>query len=109
MAIWAADRGVDILEIYNAHAISLPLEFVTDPSTSSMWSDMGENAYNFENEAMALNSHTYSINPDSFITDESFGSFYRLTSISYEPGNTPADARPFTATMEAKDYPFFGT
>lgn len=109
MAIWAADRGVDILETYNAHAISLKLEFVTDPSTSSMWSDMGSNAYNFEKEAMTLNSHSWGINPDSFVTDAGFGNFYRLTSVTYEPGNTPADARPFTATMEAINYPFFGT
>jgi len=51
----------------------------------------------------------YGVNPEDFKNDKGLASFYRLTSISYEPGNTPADARPYAATMEAYNYPFTAT
>lgn len=109
MLIWASDRDRDILETYNAHAISLTLDFVVEPSTSKLWSDLGDDAYKFENTAMTLNSHSFGVNPESFVSDASLGSFYKLTSVSYEPNNVPEDARPFAATIEANNYPFFGT
>ena len=58
---------------------------------------------------MNLNSHSYGVNPERFATDEGLTSFYRLKSVSYEPGNIPEDARSFTATVEACDYSFFAT
>jgi hypothetical protein len=109
MAIWASDAGEDLLKPYGAHAISLPLTFVVDPSESTLWADLGEDAFKFENYAMTLNSHYWGVDPQSFTNDEGLASFYRLTSVSYEPGNTQADARPFGATMEAFNYPFTGT
>lgn len=109
MLIWASDRDTDILEPYYAHAISLTLDFVVEPSETEMFAALGEDAYKFETDAVTLNSHSWGVNPDSFTTDKSLSEFYRLTSVSYEPGNEPADARPFGASMEAFDYPFFGT
>ena len=73
-----------------------------------MWSDF-KDPYKFEDYAMTLNSHSWGVNPDSFTSDEGLASFYRLTSVSYEPDNVPADFRPFAATIEAFDYPFFGS
>lgn len=105
MAIWAADADRDILGTYNAHAISLPINFTVDPATSKVFSGMGERAYDFENGALLLNSHSFGLDPNAFNTDAGLGSFYRLTSISNEP---EAPFAPFTATMEAYDYPFFG-
>ena len=109
MAIWASDAGEELLKPYGAHAISLPITFVVDPSESELWADLGEDAFKFENYAMTLNSHNWGVDPESFTNDAGLASFYRLTSVSYEPGNTPADARPFGATMEAFNYPFTGT
>ena len=106
---WASDRGEDVLEKYNAHAISLTLDFVVDPSETKMFADLGDDAWLFTQNPMALNSHSYGVNPEGFTTDEGLASFYRLTSVSYEPGSTPEDSRPFTATVEAYDYPFFAT
>jgi gamma-glutamyl hydrolase len=37
MLIWASDRGKDILEVYNAHATSLTLDFVVDPVSTKMF------------------------------------------------------------------------
>lgn len=105
MNIWASDRDLDILERYDAHNISLTLDFQVDPSESTMFADLGEDAWKFETTAMTLNSHMWGINPDSYTTDESLSKFYRLTSVSYEPDT----GRPFAASMEAYNYPFFAT
>ena len=72
---------------------------------TEMFGAMGTNAFRFSETAMTLNSHSYSVNPDSFTTDKSLSEFYKLTSVSYEPETD----KPFGATMEAYDYPFFGT
>lgn len=50
-------------------------------------------------------SHSYSISPDSFTTDEGLKSKFRLTSIQH---STDDAGTPFTATMESPDYPFLG-
>ena len=44
LLIWASDRGTDILESYNAHAISLTLDFVVDPETTRMFGPLGSDA-----------------------------------------------------------------
>lgn len=105
MLIWASDRGNDILEVYNAHKISLTLDFVVDPLETEMFGALGQDAYRFEKTAMTLNSHTFSVNPDSFTTDKSLSEFYKLTSVSYEPET----GKPFGTSMEAYNYPFYGT
>lgn len=105
MMKYAADAGVNITSSYILHETSLPLEFVVDTATSSMWADLGAGYHNFETEAMTYNSHGNGIDPEKFTTDLGLAEMYRLTSISY----LPEDGRPFTATVEAWDYPFFGT
>jgi len=42
MLSWASDKGSNLLKSYGAHAISLPVEFTVDPSTSSLWSGLGD-------------------------------------------------------------------
>lgn len=105
MLIWASDAGADILGDYVSHE-SLKLEFTVNPTIDSvMWANAGLDAYKWEQSAIALNSHSYSVNPDSFTTDASLAAFYKLTSISYTvDGNLP-----FGETIEAYHYPFFGT
>ncbi len=106
MHIWASDAGVDILADRQAHAISLPLEFVVDPSESKVFAGMGAEAYIFEDEAIALNSHSWGVDPESYSSDASLGKFYKMTSLSYEPETS---GRPFSTSIEAYNYPFFGT
>jgi len=105
LLIWASDRGTDILESYNAHAISLTLDFVVDPETTRMFGPLGSDAYTYTTTPMTLNSHSYGVNPDSFTTDKALSEFYRLTSVSYEPST----GKPFGTSIEAYDYPFYGT
>ena len=58
MLIWASDRGLDILEPYAAHAISLPLDFTVDPLQTDMFGALGEDAYKFATDSLTLNSHS---------------------------------------------------
>jgi len=104
MLIWASDAGHSILGDYVAHE-SLTLDFLVPPEDTKMFRDMGEDAYKFEQDPMTLNSHSYSVDPNKFTTDESLSTFYKLTSVSY----TPVEGNAFGATIEAYDYPFFGT
>ena len=106
MMVWASSDGRDVMEEYNAHAISETLQFVVDPRTTEMFGDLGDDAFKFETKAMTLNSHSFGIDPVKFITDKGLASMYKLTSISYEP---EGDKRPFTASVEGKKYPFFAT
>jgi len=53
---------------------------------------------------MALNHHTWGISPDRFTKDNSLGSFFKTTSVSVDEAGEL-----FVASMEAYDYPFFGT
>lgn len=68
MLIWASDAGHDILDDYVAHE-SLTLEFVVPPEQTTMFREMGDDAYKFTEDAMTLNSHSYSVDPNSFTTD----------------------------------------
>lgn len=71
-----------------------------------MFGDLGDQAFNFETQALTYNSHKWGVDPVKFITDDGLASMYRLTSISYEP---EGEHKPFAASVEGKKYPFFGT
>ena len=58
---------------------------MVDPSESKVFAGMGADAYIFEDEAIALNSHSWGVDPSAYVSDASLGKFYRMTSISYEP------------------------
>eukprot|EP00350_Pseudokeronopsis_sp_OXSARD2_P009964 CAMPEP_0170549790 /NCGR_PEP_ID=MMETSP0211-20121228/7942_1 /TAXON_ID=311385 /ORGANISM="Pseudokeronopsis sp., Strain OXSARD2" /LENGTH=106 /DNA_ID=CAMNT_0010856025 /DNA_START=601 /DNA_END=921 /DNA_ORIENTATION=- len=52
---------------------------------------------------MTLNSHSKGVSPSVFEETE-VGAFYWATSVSIDD-----EGEPFVATLEAFDYPFFGT
>jgi len=100
-----ANEGSDVLSYLPAHNIELPLEFIGDPDSSKMFGDLGWRANGFAELPITLNSHSYGISPDKFLTDAGLSSVFKPTSISYTPdGNVP-----FVASMEGIKYPFFGT
>lgn len=70
-----------------------------------MFGPLGEQASIFESYNMTLNLHSYGISPNKFDTDEGLSEFFTPTSISY----TPDAGIPFITSMEAKNYPFYGT
>ena len=106
MAIWESDLGRDVLKKYDAHTISLPIFYISEPYKTKMFSGMGADADLLTTEAMLLNSHTWGVDPEFFETYAKLKNIFNVTSISYEPKRKK---RAFTATMESEKYPFFGT
>ena len=53
---------------------------------------------------MTYNSHRYGIAPETFESDNGLAKFWDVTSESFMPNGTA-----FVASIEAKNYPVFGT
>jgi gamma-glutamyl hydrolase len=80
------------------------LTFTDDPSTSRLFGPLGEDAHIYETYNMALNHHTWGISPDRFVEDKALGSFYKPLSTSIDD-----NGKLFVSSMEAYNYPFYGT
>ena len=103
LARFASDSG-NPLSDQVSNEQSLTLEFLMDPTTTSMF-ETNEWPQTYSEEAMTLNHHSYGLSLDVFSTDEGLGKIFTPTSTSTDPvsGDT------FVATMESHDYPFYGT
>jgi len=69
-----------------------------------MYCPMGLEAFNLQSGNYTLNSHQYSIPPETFRTDEGLKEMWDVTAVSYD-----ADNKPFVASIEGKKYPFMAT
>ena len=67
---YAADSGWQIIGSYILHNVSLPLEFVVEPSTSKLWTALGDDYIKFEQNSMTFNSHDHGLDPESFTNDK---------------------------------------
>ena len=70
-----------------------------------MFKDLGHSAYRFSETNYTYNHHIYGVLTESYEKDEGLKSFWKLTSKSWDYYT----ARWFAASMEAINYPFFGT
>jgi len=104
MIAYTADAGFDSWGIYDYHKVSLPVKFLKKPTETKMWKGLGLMAYEFERKNFTYNSHRYGISPDTFKTDKGLAKFWDVTSESFMPNGTA-----FVASIEAKNYPIFGT
>ena len=55
------EGGKDCLGKFEAHKKNDPIKFIVNPSTSKLWKPMGVDAFNFENNNITYNSHSWSI------------------------------------------------
>lgn len=81
------------------------MKFTKDPRDTNMYSWLDDQAFFFEDNALAYNSHDWGIDPAKFETDNGLREMFELTAIS----NLPDTGVAFSASMEGKKYPFFGT
>ena len=58
----------------------------------------------FEDNNITFNSHHNGVDPTLYETNAGLKEMWEATSISYGE-----DGRPFVATIEGKNYPFYGT
>ena len=104
MVGYTADSGFDSWGRYDLHKVSLPLDFTVDPTTTKMYGDLGQKAMEFSTNNFTYNSHRFGLDPDTFETDKGLADFWTVTATSAMPNGTN-----FVASMEAKNYPIFGT
>ena len=69
-----------------------------------MYKDLGDHSLYFEKYNLTYNHHNWGINPDFFETDEGLKEMFIVSAISRLDDGTP-----FTASIEGKKYPFYGT
>jgi len=105
MLSYVADDGWNVMGSYEMDYGSLELDFLVDPRDTQMFGQLGNDAFFFEDNAFTYNSHHWGVDPELFETDQGLKDMYYVTAISY----LPSDGRPFVASVESKDYPFFGT
>lgn len=105
MIAYSTSKGNSTWGIFDLHNESLKVKFTVDPMRSRMWRPFGPTgAEEFELKNLTYNSHRYGISPDTFKSDPQLASFWNVTSVSMMPNGTE-----FVASMEAKEYPIFGT
>jgi gamma-glutamyl hydrolase len=69
-----------------------------------MYEGLGEKAQEFSTNNFTYNSHRFGIAPETFKTDSALKNFWDVTAHSLMPNGTA-----FVASIESKQYPFFGT
>lgn len=108
MINYTASIGWDALGHYDVDTASLPIEFTRNPLHTKFYSELGKAAHEFETHSFTYNSHAWSLDPKMLKTDAGLRDFWTLTAISHMPNNGSSPL-PFVASIEAKDYPIFGT
>jgi gamma-glutamyl hydrolase len=104
MVAYTADAGLDSWGSFDLHEVSLPLYYTKKPYHTRMYEGLGLAAYELHEKNMTYNSHNWGIAPKTFETDNGLNEFWDVTAISFMPNGTA-----FTASIEAKHYPIFGT
>ncbi len=115
--IWGTCLGFEelaVLETGDGSVIStdvvatnlpLPLDLTADAADSRLFSGMPTQVVEaLQTEAIAFNSHDHGLLVSEFESNPALNDFFDLLSIN----ETPA-GQVFVSTMEAKDYPFYGT
>lgn len=108
MVNYTSSRGWDTLGHYYIRSQSIPIKFTQNPNTTVFYGQHGAMVKEFERGNFTYNSHKWSVNPDEFKKDKRLADFWNVTSISYMPNNG-SNPMPFVASVEAKNYPIFGT
>ena len=101
---YTTDLGKSSWGIYDYHKVSLPIFFTKNPKKTKMFQGLGDTAFEFSHKNFTYNSHRYGISPDFLESDIQLKEFWDVTSISLMPNGTE-----FTASIESKNYPIFGT
>jgi gamma-glutamyl hydrolase len=99
-----ADRGQAAMEDLVAADTNIPLTYVADPATTRMYEGLGDDAWVLASKNYTYNWHSNGTSPTTFQEDQGLSAFWDVTAVSFTPNGTA-----FTASIEAKNYPFFAT
>jgi len=106
LVAFTADSPGDALSLIEAEHVSLPITFTKDPTTTRMYQGLGQSAWELQNNPFLYNGHHFGVKPETMENDAGLKSFWDVTAISYTPDD---EKTAFVASVEAKNYPFFGT
>ena len=101
---YTADAGQDVLGRFPLHNASVPLRFLMAPEKTRMYKWLAWSAIDLQKYDMLYNNHDFGISPDAFKSDKGLAEFWDVTAMSFLPNGTA-----FTASVESKKYPIFGT
>ena len=102
----AASRNLSVLEnIVGMHNISLPLHFTPAAKKSKLFADASASLMaDLATRNITFNFHSYGITAASFARTEMLASFFSVLST-----NVDQVGQTFVSTIEAYDYPIYGT
>ena len=106
----AASKDVNILDPsdgtqMDAYNYSIPLDFTSNAYTSELFSDASPHLmYALKNKNVTMNNHHYGIWTEHFQNTPSLTNFYNILS-----NNKDRNGNEFVSTIEAKNYPIFGS
>lgn len=106
MAVYVSSSGAPLTSHY-CDGESLTMDFIVDDPVkeTKMFAGLTLDPLYYAEEAMTFNHRDWGITLETFEKDEGLGSFFKPTALTTDPmtGDT------VVATMEAFNYPFFGT
>ncbi|XP_037550416.1 gamma-glutamyl hydrolase [Nematolebias whitei] len=102
--LMSLSSGKNMLAFTNTSGVALPLNFTKDTRTSRMFKHFpAELMAALSSEPLTENSHHWSLGVVTYNTNEELRTFYKVLSTNTD-GNTE-----FVSTVEAYDYPIYGT
>ena len=104
MVAYTADEGLASWGSFDLRKTPLPLKFTKNPMQTKMYKQLGPMAFEFEKHNFTWNGHRFGIAPETFVSDHGLASFWDVNAVSFMPNGTA-----FVASIEAKNYPIFGT
>ena len=105
LAVLETGDGDVISDNVVAVNLPLPLQFTPAAADSRLFSSMpGDVVQALQDEAIAFNSHEHGLLVSEFESDPALNEFFDLLSVNEAPAG-----QVFVSTVEAKDYPFYGT
>jgi len=104
MVAYTADAGLDSWGIFDIRKTVMNMTFVRNPWETKMYREFGPLAQELHRKNLEWNGHVYGIAPSTFKSDKGLAKFWDVNSVSFMPNGTA-----FVASMEAKNYPIFGT
>lgn len=103
--IIAAGNNTSVLSRFSASDISLPLNYTDAAPTSRMFNGISENLYKaIGSEGITYNHHNYGVGIDTYNKEPSLKDFFKILSV-----NNGLNGKTFVSTVEAFDYPIYGT
>lgn len=104
--VYAAKSGLRVLTegTFDSDDDNYNLHYLVNASSTRMFGPLGPLAQTLAEKNLTYNHHHSGVTPDKFESDEDLKAMFKPTSVSYDN-----KGQVFVASMEAYDYPFYGT